>query len=167
MRLQGANLVWATGLLLATLLSARSVAADPPAQPAAAAPANDGKPTALAGSNSKIDVSKPYGYHLQPILDKIKATADQRQKISQVVQSYKSTIQPLRDQYKVRQQEFISLMVSGGAAESIMAKQVELGHLSSEITSKYCLMKLEIRHWLTPQQILQYESYGREHGWNH
>src|SRR5581483_11602207 len=115
MRLQGANLVWATGLFVAALLSIRSVAAEPPAQSAPVAPPTDGKPV-LTGGSSKIDVTKPYGYHLQPILDKIKASPDQRQKITSIVQSYKSTIQPLRDQYKVRQQEFISLMVSGGAA---------------------------------------------------
>jgi Spy/CpxP family protein refolding chaperone len=127
--------------------------------PGRAAPAVPGKPG--------LDVSKPYGYHLQPILDKINASSDQRVKITKVVASYRSSLQPLRDHYKEKQQDFISSMISGDAAEAVMSKQVELGHMASEITSKYCLMRLEIRRVLTPQQILLFESYGREHGWNH
>jgi hypothetical protein len=123
-------------------------------------------PATLSGKPG-LDFSRPYGYHLQPILDKINASQDQRVKITQVVVTYRSTIQPLRDQYREKQQDFIGSMISGSAAEMIMSKQVELGHLSSEITGKYCLMKLEIRRLLNPQQILQFESYGREHGWNH
>lgn len=113
-----------------------------------------------------IDVSKPYGYHLEPILQKIKATPDQRTKIVVVVQSYRSKIQPLRDEYKQRRQEFITVMTGGAAAETIMAKQVELSHLASDITSKYTLMRLEVRRIMTPQQILQFEDYARQHGWN-
>jgi hypothetical protein len=123
-------------------------------------------PTPVSPSKAGLDLSKPYGYHLQPILDKINASSDQRVRITKVVVVYRSTIQPLRDQYKEKQQDFIGSMISGSAAETIMSKQVELGHLSSEITSKYCLMKLEIRRLLNPQQILLFESYGREHGWN-
>jgi hypothetical protein len=139
---------------------------------AAAAPAlkdpTQAVPGKSAGAKSGgLDLSKPYGYHLEPILEKIQANTDQRQRITHIVVSYRTTIEPLRDQYKEKQQEFIGSMLSGGAAETVMARQVELGHLSSEITSKYCLMRLEIRRLLTPQQILQFESYGREHGWNH
>jgi hypothetical protein len=124
--------------------------------------------TNLSGvGKANLDFSKPYGYHLQPILAKINANSTQRVKISQIVGSYRSSIQPLRDEYKEKQQDFIGSMMAGNTAESIMSKQVELGHLSSEITAKYCLMKLEIRRQLDPDQIRLFEDYGREHGWNH
>jgi hypothetical protein len=113
-----------------------------------------------------LDVNKPYGSHLKPILDSIKASTDQRTKISQIVESYRNRIQPLREEYKQKQQEFLTSMTSGGAAETIMTKQVELSHLSSEITSRYTLMRLEIRRQLSPQQILQFEAYARQQGWN-
>jgi Spy/CpxP family protein refolding chaperone len=125
-----------------------------------------GSSSILVAKAPNIDVTKPYGYHLEPILQKINASADQRTKIVSVVQSYKSKIQPLRDEYKGKRQEFIAVMTGGGAAETIMAKQMELSHLASEITSKYTLMRLEIRRMLTPQQILQFEDYARQHGWN-
>lgn len=113
-----------------------------------------------------MDVSRPYGSHLKPILDRIKATSDQRTKISSIVEGYRSRIQPLREEYKQKQQEFLTSMTSGGTAETIMTKQVELSHLSSEINSRYYLMRLEIRRQLTPGQILQFEAYAREHNWN-
>jgi flagellar biosynthesis chaperone FliJ len=113
-----------------------------------------------------LDVSKPYGSHLKPILDRIKASDEQRTKISQIVESYRSRIQPLRDEYKQRRESFLASMTSGATAETIMTRQVELSHLSSEITSRYTLMRLEVRRQLTPQQILQFEAYARENGWN-
>ncbi|HEY9793399.1 MAG TPA: hypothetical protein V6D22_23565 [Candidatus Obscuribacterales bacterium] len=148
--------------------SAEPNKAGAPATAAVGKSQNQATPGKAANEKSGgLDLSKPYGYHLEPILEKIQANTEQRQKISHIVISYRSTIEPLRDQYREKQQEFIGSMLSGGAAEMVMAKQVELGHLSSEITSKYCLMRLEIRRLLSPQQILQFESYGREHGWNH
>jgi Spy/CpxP family protein refolding chaperone len=157
-----------TSSIAASLTAILIAAATLPSIAAPKTPSTGAAPDSKSNPVSKngIDVTKPYGYHLQPILDKINASAEQREKITQVVMSYKATIQPLREQYKGKQQDFIGSMISGGAAETIMSKQVELGHLSSEITSKYCLMRLEIRRHLTPQQILQFESYGREHGWN-
>jgi Spy/CpxP family protein refolding chaperone len=120
----------------------------------------------LMAKTPTLDVSKPYGYHIEPILKKIKANDDQRLKIKNVVQSYRSKIQPLRDEYKIKRQEFITVMTGGGASETIMAKQMELSRLASEITSKYTLMRLEIRRVLSPPQILLLEEYAREHGWN-
>src|SRR5579883_333494 len=104
--------------------------------------------TSVLSKRSNLDVSKPYGYHLNPILERIKASNDQRLKISQIMQSYRFKIQPLRDTYMLKQQEFISSMVGGGSAEQIMSKQIELGHLSSEISSEYWMMRLEIRRLL-------------------
>jgi hypothetical protein len=103
---------------------------------------------------------------LQPILDRIKASPEQRGKIKTIVESYRAKIQPLRDEYKQKQQEFLASMTSGSSAETIMTRQVELSHLSSEITSRYTLMRLEIRRQLSPEQVLQFEGYAREHGWN-
>ena len=117
--------------------------------------------------STAADVNKPYGSHLEPILSKIKASPDQRTKITQIVQSYKSRIQPLRDEYKLKRDEFIKYMVGGSTAELIMSKQLELGHLSSDMSSKYTLMRLEIRRLLSPEQVLLFEQYAREHGWNH
>lgn len=145
------------------LLLCCAVSAAPNAAPAT-------KTTALSApilGGKTIDVSKPYGSHLQPILDKVKANGDQKTKISQIVESFKSRIQPLRDEYKQKRQDFLTAMTSGGTAENIMTKQVELSHLSSEISSRYCLMRLEIRRQLTPQQILLFEDYARQNGWNH
>lgn len=109
----------------------------------------------------------PYGYHLGPILDRIKANAEQRQKISVIVESFRSTIEPLRDQYRQKQQEFIQSMTSGATDEAIMESQVELAHLQSQISSNYTLMRLQVRRLLTPPQIEQFEAYRREHGWTH
>lgn len=117
--------------------------------------------------STATEINKPYGSHLNPILTKIKATTDQRTKITQIVQSYRSRIQPLRDEYKIKRDEFIKYMVGGGAAEMIMSKQLELGHLSSDMSSKYTLMRLEIRRLLSPDQVVLFEQYAREHGWNH
>lgn len=158
---------WRASLLLSVLanllLSPNSIAAPQNKPPSGTT--SKGSVLPLTTSKS-IDVTSPYGSHLKPILDRIKATDDQRGKITHVVDGYRSRIQPLREQYKQKQNEFLTAMTSGGTAETIMTKQVELSHLSSEISSRYCLMRLEIRRLLTPQQILQFEAYAREHGWN-
>jgi Spy/CpxP family protein refolding chaperone len=152
----------------AGVLAAGAVWAEPGKQPPAGAQNGDAaKKTPPAAGGGKLELNRPYGYHLKPILERINANPEQRDKIGHIVESYRSTIQPMRDQYKQKQQEFISAMVGGGSNETVMAKQLELGHLYSDIVSKYCLMRLEIRRLLSPQQILQFEAYGREHGWNH
>lgn len=159
-------------LLLASTVGA--VAAPQAAGVKAASTASPSEPrdkaatgaTVLIGNSKGLDVSKPYGSHLKPILDRIKANSDQSSKIKHIVESYRSKIQPLREEYKQKRQDFLASMTSGGTAEIIMTKQVELSHLSSEISSRYCLMRLEIRRQLTPQQILEFEGYAREHGWN-
>lgn len=159
---------WRVSLLLlsvsANLLLPPSSFAGP--QPKASGAATGKNAAAALPTGKNIDVTSPYGSHLKPILDTIKATDEQRTKISRVVDGYRSRIQPLRDEYKQKRSEFLTAMTSGGAAETIMTKQVELSHLSSEISSRYCLMRLEIRRLLTPQQILQFEAYARENGWN-
>jgi hypothetical protein len=162
---------WRFSLLLASfsgnlLLAPGCLAGPQPNSPPNQKPSVTAGSTPIIGSSRTPDVTTPYGSHMKPIMDRIKATTDQRTKIGQIVESYRSRIQPLRDEYKQKRQEFLTSMTSGGTAETIMTKQVELSHLSSEISSRYCLMRLEIRRQLSPQQILQFEAYARENGWN-
>jgi Spy/CpxP family protein refolding chaperone len=159
---------WRFSLLLCGVAANSLLAPDSFAGPqtkSQSPPAGKTSVTAMSATKS-VDVTSPYGSHLKPILDRIKATDDQRAKISHIVEGYRSRIQPLRDEYKQKRNEFLTAMTSGGTAETIMTKQVELSHLSSEISSRYCLMRLEVRRLLTPQQILQFEAYARENGWN-
>jgi hypothetical protein len=116
---------------------------------------------------SGLDLSHPYGYYLEPILEKIKATPDQRKRITKIVFSYKAKIQPLRDQYKQTKQEFWDGMLNGHPAETVMTKEIEMSHLESDIVSKYCLMRLEIRKNLKTDQIIVFEQYCRQQGWMH
>src|SRR5438067_289728 len=71
-------------------------------------------------------MSGPYGQHLEPILEKIHANPDQRQKISAVVASYKGKIQPLREEYREKSQQFVKFLITGQPAETVMARQGEL-----------------------------------------
>jgi hypothetical protein len=157
---------WRFSLLLASISGNLLLAEEAFGGPQRGSTPSGGKSLPILGSSKSMDVSTPYGSHMKPIMDRIKASPDQRTKISSIVESYRSRIQPLRDEYKQKRQEFLTSMTSGGTAETIMTKQVELSHLSSEITSRYCLMRLEIRRQLSPQQILQFEAYARENGWN-
>src|SRR5256885_864809 len=58
-------------------------------------------------------MSRPYGSHLEPILQKINATTDQRQKITTIVQNFRPKIEPLRQEYRVKSQQFLQLIVTG------------------------------------------------------
>ena len=120
---------------------------------------------AAAVKSKTMDFSKPYGSHLQPILTKINANADQKVKITSIVQSYKSKLEPMRQEYRKCREEFLNCITTGSSAETVMQKQVELGHLSSDISSTYTLMRLEIRRLLKPEQVIQYEWYCRKQGW--
>lgn len=172
MRSSGRYLLIAASLAVHSLLATAAIAAPEPIAGTAADRLIDVRTKQQVTMSSQmlvgktLDVNKPYGSHLQPILDKIKANPSQKTKISQVVESYRTKIQPLRDEYKQKRQDFLISMTSGSAAETIMTRQVELSHLSSEISSRYTLMRLEIRRLLAPEQILLFEEYAREHGWN-
>ena len=122
---------------------------------------------ALSQSPSKTaDFSKPYGYHLQPILVRIHATDDQKLKITAVMESYRGRIDPLRSQYTKLNQLFLQDIVKGQTADQIMSEQSKLGHLYTEITSQYCIMSVEMRKLLSADQIVQYEQYKHEQGWS-
>jgi Spy/CpxP family protein refolding chaperone len=119
-------------------------------------------PAGVAGGNA---FKQPYGFHLEPILKTISATADQRKKISSVVQTYRPRIQPLREQYNQKRDEFLKSVVDGKEAEVIMTQQVELGRLHSDIISQYTFMRLEIRRFLSPNQTMLLEKYRKQQGW--
>jgi Spy/CpxP family protein refolding chaperone len=107
----------------------------------------------------------PYGAHLEPILVKINASADQRQKIGAIVASYRPKIDPLRQEYKEKSNQFVNGLITGQPAEAVMAKQGELNKLYAVIVSQYSLMQLEIRKSLTPDQTRLFEEYKRQQGW--
>ncbi len=109
--------------------------------------------------------NKPYGYHLEPILRRIKASAKQKSKITLVVKSYAPKISPLREEYTKKRRQFLTGIVNGGPPEQIMAHQGELNNLYSTIVSQYSCMNLEIRRLLTPGQVKLMEEYRQEQGW--
>lgn len=150
---------------LFTILSTSSIAQDganknskdsAPGDPAPGMGA-DGKPAAA--------FAKPYGYYLNPMLDHIQANADQRTKITLVVQNYRGRLEPLRNEYNAKRQEFLTNVVKGVSSDVIMAQQIKIGHLYEEITSHYCQMSLEVRRLLNPDQIVRYEEFKRQRGW--
>lgn len=118
-----------------------------------------------AAADHSNQFSKPYGYYLLPILDYVHANKDQRDKISAIVQSYRSRIEPLSTEYKQKNQELLNNLSQGGSSEAIMGQQTHLGRLYSEITLYYCQMSLEVRKNLAPDQIVLYEEFKRQRGW--
>jgi Spy/CpxP family protein refolding chaperone len=115
---------------------------------------------------SDKSMNSAYGSHLEPILKKINATADQRQKISAIVSNYKPKIEPLRQEYRQKSQQFLNFVVTGQSAVTIMERQNELNKLYSTIITNYSMMQLEIRKTLTPEQTRAFEQYKRQQGWN-
>lgn len=122
-------------------------------------------PVNAASSTVAKPFEKPYGSHLQPILENISATDVQRQKITLIVQTYRPRIEPLRQEYKQKSKEFIEFLCSGKPAEAIMARQGELNGLYGVIITEYGMMRLEIRKLLTPEQCVRFEDYRRRQGW--
>jgi hypothetical protein len=141
---------------------------------------SQGKETASAGPSKSSDSSKlpniagarpnpfnkPYGSYLNPILEYIQADADQRTKITGIVQSFRGRIEPLTIEYKQKNQALLDNLVHGQAPELIMDEQTELGRLYSEITLYYCQMSLEVRKCLNAEQIVRYEDFKRKQGWS-
>ena len=122
-------------------------------------------PGTIPGVKSANAFSKPYGYYLNPILVHIQANHDQQEKITAIVQSYRGRVQPLVEEYKQKNQEFLTNVAHGHAPEVIMDEQTHIGRLYSDITLVYCQMSLEVRKVLTPEQIVQYEEFKRQQGW--
>ncbi|MBX9686185.1 MAG: hypothetical protein K2X27_05755 [Candidatus Obscuribacterales bacterium] len=129
---------------------------------------NEAKTSAVSFSNGasrKTAFSKPYGYYLKPILEHINASKEQGEKITAIVQSYRSKIEPLTTDYKKRNKEFLDNVASGRSSELIIEEQAQLGRLYTDITSYYCQMSLEVRRLLSPEQIVLYEEFKRQQGW--
>jgi hypothetical protein len=128
------------------------------------AQSNDASPT-INYQRQSNKFSKPYGSHLKPLLQRIQASPEQERRISMIVESYRSKIEPLRQSYKDKNQDFLKSVLSGMSPEIVMSKQIELGHLYCDISSQYCLLGLEVRRILNPEQIIKYEQYKREQDW--
>ena len=106
-----------------------------------------------------------YGSHLEPILVKISATPEQRKTITGILTTYKPKVEPLRQEYRVKSQEFLDYIVQGKPADVVMSRQGELNHIYSAIITQYSMMRIEIRKQLTDQQCVQFEEYRRKQGW--
>ena len=133
----------------------------------------DSKPNSackLSAGNNKCApadaFSKPYGSHLAPILESVHATPEQRTSISAVVESFRPKIEPLRQSYQQKRQEFLTGLGSGLASTELMARQTDLSQLYCDISCQYCRMSLEIRKQLKPEQIVLYEEYRMKQGWS-
>ena len=148
---------------LFTIVSTSSIAQDGSRSKDSSA----GETAAAAGADGKTsaDFSKPYGFYLNPLLDHLQANADQRVKISAILQSYRGRLEPLRNDYNVKRQEFLSNVVKGVSSDVIMGQQIKISNLYEEICSHYCQMSLEVRRVLTDEQIVRYEEFKRQRGW--
>ena len=123
---------------------------------------------ALATDESKPaeeKFDKPYGYHLNPILDAIKANSEQRKKITAILEEMRPMIEPLRVKFKEKQAVFLNGMATGASAEDLLCAQRELGQIRGEINDQYLLMRLRVRKLLNPTQIAPYEKYLAAQGW--
>jgi Spy/CpxP family protein refolding chaperone len=126
-----------------------------------AAPAVTGTP-----SNAASLANEKYGKHLEPILNAIQATPDQRKQITEVFEDFRPKIQPLKAKYKEAQSQFLNAMMTGKSSEEIMLKQQDMNALYSRVVDQYCALHLRMRKLLTPNQIDAYEQYRTKQGWN-
>ena len=110
-------------------------------------------------------MSQKHGSHLQPILAKIGATPQQRESITMIVMTHKPKLEPLRQEYKIKSQEFLDFIITGKPDDVIMSRQTELNQLYSTIVTQYSQMRIEIRKHLTPDQCVKFEEYRRAQGW--
>jgi Spy/CpxP family protein refolding chaperone len=131
---------------------------------AVAAPENSSSASPAAKSDS-IDTSKPYGYHLEPVLKAVEASPDQRAKITAIVEEYRPTIEPAKEKYKVARDRFLQYMCSGKSAVEIMQAQQEMSGIRSMILNTYTIMDIKVRKLLMPDQISKYDAYRAKQGW--
>jgi len=110
-------------------------------------------------------LNQPHGSHLEPILVKIHANPEQRTKITIIVTNYRPKIEPLRQEYRQKSQEFLDYIITGQPAEKVISRQSELNHLYGAIVTQYSMMRLEIRKVLSPEQSKLYDDYRRQQGW--
>lgn len=107
----------------------------------------------------------PYGSHLQPILETVHATPEQRKKITEIVLQFRPTIEPVMIKYREKRNQFLHSIVTGSPAEDIMSKQAEVNELFDKICNDYCLMNLKVRRQLTAHQCDLLQQYRRKQGW--
>lgn len=119
----------------------------------------------VLGGRPKDAFTKPYGYYLNPILQHIHANPEQKVKITAILQSYRGRLEPLRTEYRQKNQELLNKLSHGDKPEAIMDEQTHLGRLYTDITLYYCQMSLEVRKCLSPDQIVLYEEFKRKQGW--
>lgn len=106
-----------------------------------------------------------YGTHLQPILNAINATPEQRKQIADVMEEFRPKIEPLKIKYKETQSQFLSAIMSGRPAEDIMLRQEDMNALYARIINEYCAMHLKVRRLLNADQNERYEKYRSQQGW--
>ncbi len=121
--------------------------------------------SAIPSPRGPSSLSKPYGYYLKPILERIQANPDQSAKITAILESYRGRIDPLKTEYMHKNQEFLTNLSHGDDSAAIMNQQIQLGRIYSDITLYYCQMSLEVRRVLSPDQIVRYEEFKRQQGW--
>lgn len=117
-------------------------------------------------NDDKGKFNKPYGFYLAPLLKHIKADDEQKVKITAIMESYRGRIEPLRNDYKKKNQDLLAKLAGGDSSATIMSEQMQLGRLYSDINLYYCQMSLEVRKVLNSEQIVLYEEFKRQQGWN-
>lgn len=116
-------------------------------------------------SGKKDQFSKPYGFYLSPMLIHIKANDEQKSKIKVIVESYRGRIEPLRNEYRQKNQELLAKLSKSETSANILNDQMQLGRLYTDINLYYCQMSLEVRKVLSAEQIVLYEEFKKQQGW--
>jgi Spy/CpxP family protein refolding chaperone len=151
------NQVFFIPLVVATAFATLAHAA-PPTVSSASSSASRSENSAKLGHSH-------YGSHLEPILKSVNATAEQRVKITAILNDFRPKIEPIVIEYREKRDQFLAAITSGKSAEEIMLKQDEVGQLRSHIANEYCVMHLKVRHCLNGEQVTAYEQYRHLQGW--
>jgi Spy/CpxP family protein refolding chaperone len=121
--------------------------------------------TTATATTTESSSGRKYGHHLEPILETISATPQQRKQITDIMQDFRPHIEPLQQKYREKQKQFLATMTGSRPAEEVMVRQTELNELYSQISNEYFVMHLKIRRLLTEDQCVKYEGYRRKQGW--
>lgn len=142
------------------------VSYDMSAQKILAAPESEASDrSASPPAPAKADFNKPYGYHLGPILETIKATPEQKKAITAIMEEFRPKIEPMRAKFREARDIFLNGMMTGKSGEQIMSAQQEMERTRTAIGDEYMLMRLKVRKLLTPEQVPLYEEYRKKQGW--
>lgn len=121
--------------------------------------------SAAPAAADKSDFSKPYGSHLGPILDTIKASPEQRKSITAIMEEFRPKIEPMRAKFREARDTFLNGMMTGKSGEQIMSAQQEMERTRTAIGDEYMVVRLRVRKLLTPEQIPLFEEYRKKQGW--